>query len=84
MPPAHLRSKAELKEVALQRQLKVLKLKVGNKVKIKGSNKIGEVIEIQIDPEKMDWRGVQPRFIKIEYRGIVQFFSPSQLKRVDV
>lgn len=83
MKPAHLRSKQEIREFALQKQLKNLKFAVGNEVRIKGTSIHAVIIEIIRDPARIVWKSNSPHYIVVESaRGERAIYHPGKLKRI--
>lgn len=73
----------ELRFAGLQRQLKNLYLREGNVVRVKGSRKLGKVIHIEKDFNKINWQGAKAFFVVVLFDdGSQVMAAPIQLKRV--
>jgi hypothetical protein len=83
LKPAHALSTDEHQERALQKQLRILKVAVGDEVKIKGTSLLGKVVDIWKDPKRIIWKNNSPQFVVVEgCRGEVAVYHPSKLRRI--
>lgn len=73
----------KFRHFVLDKQLKANRLQVGQKVKIRGTNKCGEITEILTTVEEAQWKNNSPYFIVVKVHPTNDEFvaAPRQLKR---
>lgn len=71
----------DFKERVLERAVKGCKLAVGEYVKLKGTALKGEIKEIRLDVNAINWKNNQPQFVVVEVNGKEMLAHHSQLKR---
>src|ERR1700757_4792881 len=79
--PAHSQSVTELRFSGLQKQLKNLHLREGDTVRVKGTRRIGKIIHVERDVNKINWEGTKAYFIVVQFDEDQLMCAPFQLKR---
>jgi hypothetical protein len=77
-------SDPEYKEVVLTRQMRRLRMVVGDRVKLKGTPQTGVIDDIVKDPNQVNWNNNRPHFIVVRLDGDIggrMMCTPQQLKK---
>lgn len=70
------------KDLVLDRALKNCFYRVGSRVKIRGTSKRGEILEIIKDRDRISWVRNRPNYIKVKFdSGEIALLNPCQIKR---
>ena len=78
----HSKSTNELRFDGLQRQLKRLHLREGDTVRVRGTRRLGKIIHVERDVNKINWQGAKAYFIVVQFDDEQLMCAPFQLKRV--
>ena len=72
----------DAKEMIFRRSVSSCQFKTGDRVKIRRSIRRGNVEDIILDSEQINWVGKIPHYLQVKFDdGVVMLCNPSQLKR---
>ena len=71
------------KPLVFERALSRNSLKIGDKVKIRGTNLRAEITDVIKDIDKVQWERNRPYFIWLSCNGEEMYAHPAQLKRMN-